>query len=41
MTLGDTASESDYTFETICALYVRELASRPVDYPTVAIFSPN
>ena len=23
------------------ALYVRELASRPVDYPTVAVFSPN
>jgi integrase len=25
MTLGDTALKSDYTFETICALYVREL----------------
>lgn len=23
------------------ALFVRELASRPVDYPTVAVFSPN
>ena len=23
------------------ALYVRELASRPVEYPAVAIFSPN
>ena len=23
------------------ALYVSELASRPVDYPTAAVFSPN
>ena len=23
------------------ALYVRELATRPVDYPTVAVISPN
>src|SRR4051812_46153406 len=27
MALRDTASKSDYTLETICALYIRELAS--------------